>query len=667
MKTETVNMPPLSFRADIGAIDEEARTFDVIFSTGAPVVRMDWWSGKRYLEVLAIKPENVRLERLNSGAPLLDAHSAWSVGDVLGTIEPDSARIEKGKAVAKIRFSKREAVEPIFQDVRDKIIRSVSVGYRVHKFEEKTGKSNELPIRTATDWEPFEISMVPMPADTGARVRQGDTSDTNTCVITRGLEGTMDEETKVQETPPAEASKETPKEEPPVNIEATRAAAATAERERVLGIQNAVRLGGDRLPNGMAADMIGRNLTLDQARKEIFDVLARASDRELPPNAGRLEVGADERDKWLRGAMNWLLVKSGAATLVARAEKAELASFAPGEFRGWTLLDLAKMSIERAGQSTRGLDKMSLVAKAFTVRNAQTTSDFTVLLENTMHKVLQAAYALAPDTWRLWCKEGTVTDFRAHNRYRTGHFSVLDDLNEAGEFKHKAIPDGEKGSITVTTKGNIVAITRQLIVNDDMGVLNDLLSKLGRASQLSIETSAYALLAQNAGLGPNQTDGQPLFAAARVNIGVGAAITMAAIDADAAVMAAQRDPAGQEYLDLVPFTLMVPRALRATALSINQSQYDPDTLSGKSQFKPNICMGMFKNVVATPRITGTRRYLFADPAVAPVFEVAFLEGQTAPVLESRDGWTTDGSEMRVRFDYGVAAIDHRGAVTNAGA
>jgi hypothetical protein len=65
-------------------------------------------------------------------------------------------------------------------------------------------------------------------------------------------------------------------------------------------------------------------------------------------------------------------------------------------------------------------------------------------------------------------------------------------------------------------------------------------------------------------------------------------------------------------------------------------------------------------------LSGTRRYLFADPSIAPVFEVAFLEGQTAPVLESRDGWRVDGTEMRVRLDYGVAAVDYRGAVTNAG-
>jgi hypothetical protein len=179
----TIDLPALCVRAAVGSIDADARTVELIFSTGAPVDRFDFWSGKRYREVLSMKPEHVRLERLNAGGPLLDAHSAWSVGDVLGTVEPGTARIEKGKGVATVRFSKRDAVEPVWQDVKDGIIRSVSVGYRVHKFEEDASRDEKIPTRTAIDWKPYEVSMVPMPADTGARVRSGDKSGTNPCVI----------------------------------------------------------------------------------------------------------------------------------------------------------------------------------------------------------------------------------------------------------------------------------------------------------------------------------------------------------------------------------------------------------------------------------------------------------------------------------------------------
>lgn len=178
----TIDVPPLSLRAEVASFNEEARTVDLIFSTGAAVERFDWMSGKRYLEKLAITPDALRLERLNAGAPLLDSHSAWSVADQLGAVVPGTARIEKGKALATVKFSGRAAVQDILQDVRDGIIRSVSVGYRVHKFEEEEAKGNKLPVRTAVDWEPYEISMVSMPADTGAKVRR-EGVETNQCVL----------------------------------------------------------------------------------------------------------------------------------------------------------------------------------------------------------------------------------------------------------------------------------------------------------------------------------------------------------------------------------------------------------------------------------------------------------------------------------------------------
>lgn len=191
LATSTVEVFPLAVRADVGSIDADKRTAELIFSTGAPVVRYDWMSGKRFREVLGMKPENVRLERLNAGAPLLDAHSAYSLDNVLGAVETGTARLQKGQALATVRFSRRDAVEPIFQDVRDGILRSVSVGYRVYRFIETQGKNEEIPTREAVDWEPFEVSLVPMPADIGARVRGGEKSLTNPCVIlARGIDTT---------------------------------------------------------------------------------------------------------------------------------------------------------------------------------------------------------------------------------------------------------------------------------------------------------------------------------------------------------------------------------------------------------------------------------------------------------------------------------------------
>jgi hypothetical protein len=183
VKLQTVDLPSLSIRAAIASYNEEQRTVDLVFSTGAGVERYDWMSGKRYLEKLEISSAAMDMERLNSGAPLLDSHNAWSVSDQLGAVVPGSARIEKGQAIATVKFSAREAVAPILRDVKDGVLTSVSVGYRVSRYEEDTPKNNELPVRTAKRWTPYEISLVSMPADTGARVRGDDKRDCNPCVI----------------------------------------------------------------------------------------------------------------------------------------------------------------------------------------------------------------------------------------------------------------------------------------------------------------------------------------------------------------------------------------------------------------------------------------------------------------------------------------------------
>ena len=145
----------------------------------------------------------------------------------------------------------------------------------------------------------------------------------------------------------------------------------------------------------------------------------------------------------------------------------------------------------------------------------------------------------------------------------------------------------------------------------------------------------------------------------------GAALSAAALDLDRVAMASQRDPNSNDYLALTPAVLVLPIGLGGQARVINQSQYDPDT-ANKLQ-KPNIVNGLFRDIVDTPRMTGTRRYLFADPSEAPVLEVAFLDGNQEPYLEVQDGFDVDGARYKVRLDYGVAGTDYRGAVTNAGA
>ncbi len=392
--------------------------------------------------------------------------------------------------------------------------------------------------------------------------------------------------------------------------------------------------------------------TATAAAKKILAALARDVQ---PVGATHVETVEDEADKRAASVTAALLTRAGVAD--ARTREAARAS----QHRGAKLLDLARASLDRAGIKHAHMDQMQIVAVAFT----QGTVDFPILLENAMHKALQQAYATAPDTWSRFCKTGSVSDFRAHGRYRTGSLGNLDTVNELGEFQNKTIPDGEKGSITIGTRGNIINLSRQAIINDDLGAFIGLAAQLGRAGRRTIEAAVYALLAENSGLGPTMGDNKTLFHADHKNIGTGAAISVAGLDADRVLMASQSDISGNDFLDLRPAVLLVPLGLGSTAKILNEASYDPDT-ANKLQ-KPNAVAGLFNDIVDTPRLTGTRRYLFADPSDAPAIEVAFLDGNQEPYVEQQSGFTVDGTQYKVRLDFGVAAIDYRGAVTNAGA
>lgn len=446
---------------------------------------------------------------------------------------------------------------------------------------------------------------------------------------------------------------------PVADVNELRAQLIAENQKRVDGI-NALF---DKFPAEQELAMkcvMDQKCSIEDAQKRLLDQLGKKAE----PVGGQPVTCEDTGRK--------AFIEDAVEAIIGRAGKGEVKS--TNQLRGYTARELARLCAERAGIKTQGMDPHQFIAAAFTGRDPksgiyaginQSTSDFPVLLENTMHKVLQGAYAAQPDTWSRFCATGSVVDFRAHNRYRLGSIGNLDALLENGEFKNKAIPDGEKQSITASTKGNVINLTRQTIINDDLGAFITLSAMLGRAAARTIEADVYTTLALNSGLGPLLSDGVSLFHANHGNISTGAALSAAAIDADRVTMASQTDISGNDYLDLRPQVLLVPISLGSDARTINDAQYDPDT-ANKLQ-KPNAVRGLFADIVDTPRLSGTRRYLFADPNIAPVLEVAFLNGERAPFLDSQDGFTIDGVQWKVRLDFGIAGVGSEGAVTNAGA
>jgi len=635
--SKTQQIPKLQTRAAFvpATVNEEQRTVEVTWSNGAQVRRFDWWTEKEWIEELSMNPAHVRLERLNNGAPVVPDHRAYSIDNVIGVV--DRAWISGNEGRATIRFSKREEAQKVFDEVKDGILRNISVGYKIHKLEEQKERQGDLKVLRAVDWEPMEISLVVIPADPGAQVRSEGENYPVIITEVNAMAGQVEEKQTEQR------GAETPAN--PVKSEhvVDEAKILAKERQRVAEIR---KFGGmSRADEATINGFIERGVSAEDAKAQMLEKWSSKVDSET--SRSDASVTTDARDKFLEAGVNAIRARAG-------LEKMDGAN----EFRGLRLTEIAKSCLERAGVSHRGMSELEMVKRAFT----QSTSDFPVLLENAMHKTLQAAYSTAPDTWSRFCKIGSVTDFRAHGRYRTGSFGSIDAVNELGEFKNKSIPDGEKASITATTKGNIINISRQTIINDDLQAFIGLSQMLGRAARRTIEVDVYALLASN----PLMGDGVALFDSAHGNLaGSGAIVSMSTIEAGRVAMAQQMDISDNDYLDLRPAVWVGPIFQGGNARTINDAQYDPDT-ANKLQ-KPNVVRGLFRDVVDTPRITGNEWYMFADPMDAPVIEVAFLNGDQEPFLEMQEGFEVDGVKWKVRLDYGVAALDFRGAYKNPGA
>lgn len=183
----TLQLPRESRAVEVraGSFDEAAHTIDIIWTTGAKVRRYDWRSGASYDEVLEVAPGSVRLDRLNAGAPFLNTHSSYDLSQVLGSVVPGSAKIESGRGIATILLSRAAGDADIVQKIRDGVIRNVSAGYIRHQIEKTEADDGTIAVWRVTDWEPIEISAVPVPADPGAQTRSAPTGDLFPCVVTQ--------------------------------------------------------------------------------------------------------------------------------------------------------------------------------------------------------------------------------------------------------------------------------------------------------------------------------------------------------------------------------------------------------------------------------------------------------------------------------------------------
>jgi hypothetical protein len=674
--TTQVELAALEFRAEVApdSIDREARTVDVVFSVGAPVMRYDWLRDERYIETLSLDEKHVRIDRLNNGAPVLDSHMSLALRNVIGVVEPKSATVNGKRGEATVRFSKRADVEPVWQDVQDRIIRNLSVGYRVYTYEQTTGGPGGVPRRHAIDWEPYEISAVPMGADDGAKIRAaGEKTPTNPCVIvTRDAKETpmsrrapaavpatepaevvdLDERADLLDPgAPAPAAPPAPPSAEEV-ADAERERGVEQERDRVQSIMQACR--NANMPVAFMQALIEERVPKVDALERVLErVRERAGDERGPRIV--MVPGVDPQDAVLRGLENALLHRC-APSLFKLDDSGR-------NYRGLSLIESAKICLQARGVRTTGLSKMEIAGLALGLNQRaglHTTSDYANLLADVANKTLRAAYMEAPQTFGPIVRRTTIPDFKPVKRNQLGEAPTLSAVNQHGEFTSGTIGEA-KEQYQLATYGRVFGITRQALVNDDTDAFSRVALLFGRSARHLESDLVWAQITSN----PTMGDGVALFHANHGNLsGTSDAIAIAPIGAARAAMRQQKGVDAVQFLNLVPRLLIVPTGKETIA-----DQFVSTNLLASQSSNVNPFGGRL-TVVAEPRLdvaSAVSWYLAASADQIDLVELAMLEGVDGPVVETQVGFKVDGIEVKCRHDVGAKVIDWRGFYKNPGA
>lgn len=629
----------------------EDRTAEVRFYSGATVKRFNWANGEHNL-TFSMEPGHCRMGRMNSGhAPLLNAHADHKVSDVIGVCE--KAWLEDGQGRARVRFSERAEVDPIWQDVQNRILRNVSMGVVMHKLKETTEEGDKIKSFLAVDWEPLEISIVPIGADPKAAFLAAE-NETD-CEMELALGAPHEQPTLEAGTERADARKEAHMEQETMIDAGAQARAVTdaataateAERNRVKELTEI----GNRhnLAAAFTAEHVGKGTSVEDFRKLALNVLADRSDA-LNPQRGHV-VFMRDGDQTRHDSI--------VAALLHRYDPSAfpLKDGVGREWFGYSLCEIARQHLDAHGVSTRGKSKLDIAQLALT------TADFPFILADAAGKTLRQAYEASPRTFVPWCRQRTAADFKNIKAIQLGEAPALLLVTEANPQFQQGVMAESREQYALATYGRVVSITRQTLVNDDLNAFTRVPAALGTQAAVLENNTVWDIITTNAAM----ADAVALFHADHSNLvtGAGSALGLAGLAAGFAAMAKQKGLDATTVLNLQPKFILVPVALQLTAFQLFAANIVP-LEAGK--VVPEYLRAI--TPIAEPRLDATSAaywYLAASPAQIDTIEYAYLEGQQGVYLETRQGFEVDGIEIKARLDFAAKAIDWRGLQRNNGA
>lgn len=616
----------------ISSYDAQAHTVEAVLSAGTRVRR---WG---IFEELAIDAAAIDLSRVGAGqVRLLDSHSQDSVDRIFGVLL--SARIENGLLVGVLQFSDTEKAREIEARVAAGDIAGISVGYRVTKWT-LSQVENETEVWRADQWELLEVSLVAVPADPAAMIRSaGETATLTTQTETDDMRRNAPSGDAPAPIPVTAPVTEATRNAAPAQAPAPDAAAIiAAERSRVADIHAIGRQAG--MEQAVIDAAVRNASTVDAFRAAAFDHLAA---RQIP--ASHVRVERDETETRMQAMGEALAIR-----LMPAAGRPE-----PGEaaraFMDYSLVDLAAERLnERRVPGAFGR-REDILQRAF-----HATTDFPIIFENALNRALAARYAQATPTYRRIAAQRTYTDFRDHTTVRLGDFPDLQPVNpEGGEIKSGTFSES-KEKTAVKAYGVGVSFSRQMLVNDSLGAINDILNQRGLAVARFEDRTFYAMLLSNPIL--QETSRAVFNTTDKSQASAGTAIDIAALSAGRAALR-KRLTLDKSEMELTASILLVgpdketeAQQLVAPVNAVVSGAVNP--FSGKL------------DVIVSGKLTGNQWYLFASVDEAPCFEWGLLDGYTAPRFRIDNPFGVQGTACTLEHDFGCGAIDWRGGWKNPG-
>ncbi len=568
---------------------------------------------------------SVNLNSLNNKALLLIDHNSGSVRNIVGVIEPGSASISNNKGFANVRFGTDPESENIFQKVRDGLISKVSVGYSIDKIERiRAQNKNDHDVIMVRQWTPHEVSLVVFPADTQSGIRSIEEENFNLSEK-EGLEKMITTETRSEIIENKMDLKEITK----------------RERERISEIGKIVRLAN--LETTFANKLIEDEVSIEQARAQVFQKMEDAHRQTpyIPAVTGGNPVEAIEKRN--DSIANAFLHRFDPQTYKLDESSAR--------FKNSSICDIARF--------ITGSD--SFYGKSELIGRALSTSDFPILLANVLNKTLRREYETAPKTYEPLVRKVTVADFKPISRLQMGDAPMLLEKSEHGQYQAGSFREASE-SYSIKEWGRLISVTRQMLINDDLGAMLRIPSMMARRGAQLESKLAWSSILNN----PLMGDGTPLFHEKHRNVAKNpSAISVTSIAAAKSAMRLQKgfDEKDEEGINLTPTYLIVSSANEINALQFmfpTSPNIDQNTNPYKTSLK----------LIVEPRLDAINPnawYLASDIGQIDLIEMAYLQGQEGLFMEQKIDFDTDGIRLKVRMDVEAKAIDWRGFYKNEGA